>query len=86
MNLIGFGQFAPVFTEGTESVDEAELLLELPHPIPMRPEPSPAPSFIEGHRNEKDYDKEDDEEEMYAHYSQQVSPVPSKKPERFASS
>jgi hypothetical protein len=44
--LIGLGQFV-INTEWTESVDEAEELMELPHPVPVRPEASPAPSFVE---------------------------------------
>lgn len=85
VNLICLGQFV-VNTEWTESVDEAEELMELPHPVPVRPEASPAPSFVEtkktDEREEHSPQREEDDEQQ----SQQVSPVPSKKPERFTSS
>lgn len=89
VNLICLGQFV-VNTEWTESVDEAEELMELPHPVPVRPEASPAPSFVEtkktDEREEHSPHREEEDDDIGEQQSQQVSPVPSKKPERFTSS
>lgn len=63
--------------------------MELPHPVPVRPEASPAPSFVETKKtDDRDLSpaQNEDEDDLGEQQSQQVSPVPSKKPERFASS
>lgn len=51
--------------------------MELPHPVPVKPEISP--SFIDS-SSQKDDDNDFNNEQQ----SQQVSPVPSKKPEKFS--